>query len=150
MLLDVRTAGNISSSFFPVPGRDSGVVRRYRAGKLEIRIHKNPGYEAENAFVRIEWAATAWHKGRCLFSADLQRDDLRALSSELGISLKELQADYGVKGFYGPETIGLYSSEAKESLGPYLGAQDEETVIDFLVDIVLDTFDEPADPVLLA
>lgn len=148
MLLDIKTADNISSSFYPVPGRDSGVVRRYRAGKLEIRIHKSPSCDAENTFVSVDWAATAWYKDRCLFAVDLQRDDLRALAVETGVSLRELQGDYGVRGFYGPQVIGLYSSEAKESLGPYLGAGDDETVITFLVDIVLDTFDEPEDPVL--
>ena len=148
MLLDLH-ADNINASYFPVPERGSGVVRRYRAGKMEVRIHRSPSYKAENSFVMIEWAATSWYQGRCLFTVNLQRDDLRSLAPHFGVSLKELQGDYGVKGCYGPLMITLYSSVSKESLGEYLGAKDAETVIDFLLSIVLDTFDEPDDPVEL-
>ena len=64
----------------------------------------------------------------------------------MGTSLKELQADYGVKGFYGPMHISLYGEGGKESLGEYLGEKDDDSVIEFLLSLVLDTFDEIAEP----
>lgn len=149
MLLDMRKAENIDASYFPVPEKDSGVVRRYKAGKIYIKTHRRPSYRAENAFVLIEWSCAVWHNGKCLFAANLQRDDLRALSGHLGISVRSLQEDYGVKDFYGPLMIELYSSSSKESLGEYYGSKDEDEVVSFLLGLVLDTFDEPSDPVRL-
>ena len=43
--------------------------------------------------------------------------------------------------------VSLYGNGEKESLGVYQGMNNEEEIIDFLLSLVLDTFDELAEPV---
>ena len=127
-----------------MPG--SAVIKRYRAGNMEIRIHRMPRLSSDSAVIAVPLAATAHIDGRYLFEAGMECDDLRAMAPLMGTSLKELQADYGVKGFYGPMHISLYGEGEKESLGEYLGEKDDDSVTEFLLSLVLDTFDEIAEP----
>ena len=71
------------------------------------------------------------------------------MSPMIGIPLRELQEEYGVKGFYGEPKISLYGEGEKESLGVYQGVNDEEEIIRFLLSVALDTVDEIAEPVLV-
>ena len=102
---------------------------------------------SESAVIDVPLAATAHIDGRYLFEAGFERDDLRAMAPLMGASLKELQADYGVKGFYGPEHVSLYGGGIKESLGEYQGSGKEDDIIRFLLSLVLDSLDELAEPV---
>ena len=63
--------------------------------------------------------------------------------------IKELQADYGVKGFYGEKRVMLYGNGERETLGPYFGSDAEDEVVSFLLSLVLDSFDEIEEPVRL-
>lgn len=146
MILD-RNSDEIDMNAFQTIARpDSAVIKRYKAGDIEIRIHRRPELSSESAVIDVPIAATAHIDGRYLFEAGLERDDLRAMAPLMGTSLKELQADYGVKGFYGPMHISMYGDGIKESLGEYHGTDSEEGMISFLLSIVLDTFDEIAEP----
>ena len=84
-----------------------------------------------------------------IFAATIECEDLRAMAPLMGISLKELQADYGTKGFYGEKRIMLYGNGERESLGPYFGKEEDGEIIQFLLSLVLDSFDEIDDPVKL-
>ena len=67
----------------------------------------------------------------------------------LGESIRDLQNEYGVRGFYGKPMISLYGNDEKESLGQYLGSMDEEAVAEFLLSVIYDSFDTAEDAVKL-
>ena len=146
MILDRNAKEMDLDAFQTIVMPDSAVIRRYKAGDIEIRIHRRPMLSSESAVIDVPLAATAHIGGRYLFEAGFERDDLRAMAPLMGASLKELQADYGVKGFYGPEHVSLYGGGIKESLGEYRGMEDDQSRIEFLLSIILDTFDEIAEP----
>ena len=146
MILDRNEAMAIDGAFPTVPRPDSAVVKRFMAGDIEIRIHRRPELSSDSAVIDVPLAATAHIEGRYLFEAGFERDDLRAMAPLMGMSLKELQADYGVKSFYGPVHISMYGEGGKESLGEYHGSDNEDSMIEFLLSIILDTFDEIAEP----
>ena len=146
MLLNIENAEDLLGTGYPVPEKNSGVVEIWKTDELEIRVQRNPVFQESSAPVVVLWAATAWQDERCLFAVNIEADDLRALAPYMGVSLKQLQADYGVKGFTGTPVIQLYGSGEKESLGTYFGSMNEDAVSPFLIDIVLDTFDEEEEP----
>lgn len=146
MILDRNSDEIDMNAFQTIVRPDSAVIKRYKAGDIEIRIHRRPELSSESAVIDVPLAATAHIEGRYLFEAGLERDDLRAMAPLMGMSLKELQADYGVKSFYGPVHISMYGEGGKESLGEYHGSDNEDSMIEFLLSIILDTFDEIAEP----
>ena len=146
MIIDRNAADSIEMDFPTLPLADSAVARTYRAGDLEIRYHRNPVLSGSSAMIAAPYAMTVHHDGRYLFAVSIERDDLRAMAPMIGIPLRELQEEYGVKGFYGEPKVSLYGSGEKESLGAYQGLNDEKEIVDFLLSVVLDTFDELAEP----
>ena len=141
MILDRNEAMDIEMTFPTIPNPDSAVVRVYTAGGLEMRYHRNAELMGSDVVI-------ASH-GRYIFAVSIERDDLRTMSPMIGIPLRELQEEYGVKGFYGEPKISLYGEGEKESLGVYQGVNDEEEIIRFLLSVALDTVDEIAEPVLV-
>ncbi len=146
MILDRNSTEMDMDAFQTIVRPDSAVIKRYKAGDIEMRIHRRPQLSSESAVIDVPLAVTAYIGGRYLFEAALERDDLRAMAPLMGVSLKELQADYGVRGFYGPMHVSMYGEGSKESLGEYHGIDKEESMIEFLLSVVLDTFDEIAEP----
>ena len=146
MILDRNSAEMDMDAFQTIVRPDSAVIKRYKAGDIEMRIHRRPQLSSESAVIDVPLAVTAYIGGRYLFEAAFERDDLRAMAPLMGVSLKELQADYGVRGFYGPMHVSMYGEGSKESLGSYHGMDNEESMIEFLLSVVLDTFDEIAEP----
>ena len=146
MIIDKDTASGVPS-FPTVPLADSAVVRRYKAGELEIRYHRGAELTGDDVVIYSPYSMTVHYGGRYLFAVSIERDDLRTMAPMMGVPLKELQAEYGVKGFYGDPMITLYGNGEKESLGRYQGENREDEIISFLLSAVLDTFDEVAEPV---
>ena len=147
MIIDRKVAEVILGAFPTLPMPGSAVCRTYNAGDLEIRYHRNPESAGSDVVIAISYAVTVHYKGKYIFASSIERDDLRAISPMIGVPLRELQEEYGVKGFYGEPKVLLYGNGEKESLGPYQGMNKEEEIIDFLLSVVLDTFDELAEPV---
>ncbi|MBO8437065.1 MAG: hypothetical protein IAA97_08820 [Spirochaetes bacterium] len=147
MILDRRETESIEGAFATIPLSDSAVVRCYQAGDIEIRYHRNPELAGSDVMIATPYAVSAYWNGRYIFAAAIEADDLRAIAPMAGIPLRELQEEYGVKGFYGEKKISLYGGGEKESLGEYQGSEKEEDVINFLLSLVLDSLDEIAEPV---
>ena len=147
MIIERDRAESITGSFPTIPDPESAVARVYRAGDLEIRYHRGAELMGSDVVIAAPYSVTVHLGGKYVFAASIERDDLRAMAPMIGMPLKELQAEYGVKGFYGNPVVSLYGCGEKESLGGYQGMQDEEEIIGFLLSLVLDTFDELAEPV---
>ncbi len=149
MILDRNEAMDIEMTFPTIPNPDSAVVRVYTAGGLEMRYHRNAELMGSDVVIASPYSLTVHFNGRYIFAVSIERDDLRTMSPMIGIPLRELQEEYGVKGFYGEPKISLYGEGEKESLGVYQGVNDEEEIIRFLLSVALDTVDEIAEPVLV-
>ena len=150
MIVDRKNAPLLlDGDFDTIPLPDSAVVARYGVSDLEIRFQKGAEAASPLSVVALPYSVSVLCGGRYIFAATIECEDLRAMAPLMGISLKELQADYGTKGFYGEKRIMLYGNGERESLGPYFGKEEDEEIIQFLLSLVLDSFDEIDDPVKL-
>lgn len=149
MILDRKECESIVGSFPTIPDENSAVAKRYQVGDLEVRYHRNGEAIGSDVMIAIPYSLSVHWNGKYIFAVSIERDDLRAISPMIGVPLRELQEEYGVKGFYGDPKVSLYGNGEKESLGDYQGMNKEEEIIDFLLSVVLDTFDELAEPVEL-
>ncbi len=146
MILDRRETDSIIGTFPTIPDPDSAVVRVYKAADLEMRYHRNAELMGSDVVIYTPYSITVHYQGRYIFAVSIERDDLRAMAPMIGVPLRELQEEYGVKGFYGEPKVSLYGGEEKESLGTYQGMNDEEEIIRFLLSAALDSLDEIAEP----
>ncbi len=150
MIIDRNTAPTLEESGFKeIPDENAPISLAYTVSDLEIRYRRSAPSVSELSVVYLPYSVTVRHKGRTIFAATIECDDLRAMSPLMGVSLRELQSDYSTKGFYGPKRIMLYGNGERESLGPYVGSEKEDEVISFLLSLVLDSFDEIDEPVRL-
>ena len=150
MIIDRNSAPSLlGSGFDSIPLPDSAVVARYGISDLEIRFQKMAECASSLSVVALPYSVSVLCAGRYIFAAAIECEDLRAMAPLMGISLKDLQADYGTKGFYGEKRIMLYGNGERESLGPYYGKEEDDEIISFLLSLVLDSFDEIEDPVKL-
>lgn len=150
MIIDRTKAPSLlDGDFDTIPMPDSAVVSRYSVADLEIRFQRGAELVSPLAVVYVPYSVSVIHDGRYVFAATIECDDLRAMAPLIGTSLKELQADYGVKGFYGEKRVMLYGNGERETLGPYFGSDAEDEVVSFLLSLVLDSFDEIEEPVRL-
>ena len=150
MIIDRKNAPSLlDGNFDSIPLPDSAVVARYGVSDLEIRYQKSAECASQLSVVALPYSVSVLCNGHYIFAATIECEDLRAMAPLMGISLKELQADYGTKGFYGEKRIMLYGNGERESLGPYYGKEDDEDITQFLLSLVLDSFDEIEDPVRL-
>ena len=147
MIIDKTEAQPLD--FPTIPMKDSAVKARYSFDDMEIRYHRGPELKGDDVMIYTPFSMTVYYNGKCIFAASIEEDDLRALSPMLGESIRDLQAEYGVRGFYGNPMISLYGNGEKESLGHYLGTEDEEAVMEFLLSLVYDSFDSAEDAVRL-
>ena len=108
---------------------------------MVFTLLKDPLPIGEDSIVQIMWALKAEIGTDAVYSIQIERDDLRILSSLTGESLRVLQEDYGIKGFFSPMSVIMYGSGIREALGEYTGGKREEEITAFLLDSALDSLD---------
>ena len=116
-------------------------IKRWKSEDVVFKLLKNPIPVGEDSIVEIVWALVAEINGNVVYSIQMERDDLRILSSLTGESLRVLQEDYGNKGFFSPMSVTMYGSGIREALGEYTGGKREEEITAFLLDSALDSLD---------
>ena len=121
-------------------------IKRWKSEDVVFRLLKNPIPVGEDSIVEIVWALVAEIDGDVVYSIQMERDDLRILSSLTGESLRVLQEDYGIRGFFSPMKVTMYGSGTRESLGEYLGGKSDDEIIGYLLDAALDSLDVIEDP----
>ncbi len=150
MLIDVESASTITAvEISCAPRAQAGVVKRFRAGDVDILFEKGPGSLAGQDLMYIEYALIALYKGSYRYAVTVEKTDLRSLASSLGLSVKELQADYGTKGFYVEPKVFQYGNGEREEFGPLTEEERDEFILPYLMDILLDSIDSGEDPVEL-
>ena len=121
-------------------------IKRWKSEDVVFKLLKNPIPVGEDSIVEIVWALVAEIDGDVVYSIQIERDDLRILSSLTGESLRVLQEDYGIRGFFSPMKVTMYGSGTRESLGEYLGGKSDDEIIGYLLDAALDSLDVIEDP----
>ena len=121
-------------------------IKRWKSEDVVFKLLKNPIPVGEDSIVEIVWALVAEINGNVVYSSQMERDDLRILSSLTGESLRVLQEDYGIRGFFSPMKVTMYGSGTRESLGEYLGGKSDDEIIGYLLDAALDSLDVIEDP----
>ena len=121
-------------------------IKRWKSEDVVFKLLKNPIPVGEDSIVEIVWALVAEINGNVVYSIQMERDDLRILSSLTGESLRVLQEDYGIRGFFSPMKVTMYGSGTIESLGEYLGGKSDDEIIGYLLDAALDSLDVIEDP----
>ena len=121
-------------------------IKRWKSEDVVFKLLKNPIPVGEDSIVEIVWALVAEINGNVVYSIQMERDDLRILSSLTGESLRVLQEDYGIRGFFSPMKVTMYGSDTRESLGEYIGGKSEDEIVGYLLDAALDSLDVIEDP----
>ena len=121
-------------------------IKRWKSEDVVFKLLKNPIPVGEDSIVEIVWALVAEINGNVVYSIQMERDDLRILSSLTGESLRVLQEDYGIRGFFSPMKVTMYGSGTRESLGEYLSGKSDDEIIGYLLDAALDSLDVIEDP----
>ena len=121
-------------------------IKRWKSEDVVFKLLKNPIPVGEDSIGEIVWALVAEINGNVVYSIQMERDDLRILSSLTGESLRVLQEDYGIRGFFSPMKVTMYGSGTRESLGEYLGGKSDDEIIGYLLDAALDSLDVIEDP----
>lgn len=141
MIIDKRLADSIDKAELPnAADPDSYAFKRYSAEGLDVRFMRMPKPLSDTSLVSIEYSLAALYKGEYIYSVAIEHEDLRELSSYLGVSVKELQNDYQTKGFFTPSHIVAYGDGKKEDLG-LITAKDESAIFQILSDTLLDSLD---------
>ena len=143
MILDKKEASVLTRmDWATLPDTKSAISKREvdEETGLELVFMRNPQSAGSVSLVMLTHSVAARRDGDMIFAASLEALDLRSLSSALGESVKNLQMEYGVRGFLTPERIVLYGNGEKEDLGVYLGERRDDEIFDFLRSLFEDSF----------
>ena len=146
MTIDRDNISPIDRTLSPNIAGKGREIKRWKSEDVVFRLLKNPIPVGEDSIVEIVWALVAEIDGDVVYSIQMERDDLRILSSLTGESLRVLQEDYGIRGFFSPIKVTMYGSGTRESLGEYLGGKSDDEIIGYLLDAALDSLDVIEDP----
>ena len=146
MTIDRDNISPIDRTLSPNIAGKGREIKRWKSEDVVFKLLKNPIPVGEDSIVEIVWALVAEIDGDVVYSIQMERDDLRILSSLTGESLRVLQEDYGIRGFFSPIKVTMYGSGTRESLGEYLGGKSDDEIIGYLLDAALDSLDVIEDP----
>ena len=146
MTIDRDNMSPIDRTLSPNSAGRGREIKRWKSEDVVFKLLKNPIPVGEDSIVEIVWALVAEINGNVVYSIQMERDDLRILSSLTGESLRVLQEDYGIRGFFSPMKVTMYGSGTRESLGEYLGGKSDDEIIGYLLDAALDSLDVIEDP----
>ncbi len=163
MLVDFNSLAPIEKiqwHFLPNPedGWIPGEI--YRCQDALCILQKQPVCVSQDDLIAVEWSASVFRKRRQasgrfkkpldayeqVLSVSIEREDLRALAEASGTDLRELQEEYGTKGYFSSCRCKVYSAEEYEDLGPCENFIRLEDARQFLLEAVCDTLDIVAKP----
>jgi len=119
----------------------------WKCGPLVCTLLKNPACRNGEQLVSIPYSMIVKRDGAVILAVSLEKEDLRALSYTMGISLRELQDEYQTKGNFSELRGFVYSDSTREDQGVYDGDMDLQSIRIFFLETVCDTFDILSEPV---
>lgn len=142
MLVDINSAEVIGKYDYPsLPEAECNVVRRYRAGNVEISFLRTPRCAGGEDLTYIHYSLVARTGDGVICVVSAESLDLRSLALSLGCSVKDVQRDYGTKGFLSPASLVIYGNGQRDDLGPVQLEMKEEFVLPYMMDYLLDSLD---------
>lgn len=142
MLVDIDNAAPLGEHDFPTLARSGcNVTRRFRAGRLDILFEQLPPSAGGEDLSYIHWALIALLDGRNMCTVSVESLDLRSLAASSGVPVKELQREYGTRGYLAEPMLYIYGDGQREELGPVPMALEEELLLPYMMDYLLDSMD---------
>jgi len=147
MLVDVKKAKTLSWHDFPsLPAVGVNVVRRFKAGDVDIILEHEPKCASGEDLTYVEHALFAIFEGNAKCCVTLEMTDLRSLASHLGVSVKSLQKEYSAHSFFVEPKLALYGNGVREAFGEVIGTMGDEDALKTLMNALLDAIDSPDEP----
>ncbi len=148
MLVDISSCIPLTRHDFPsLPGEGVNIVRRFTAGDIDILFEKMPPSASGEDIVYIHYSLIAKHGGDTVCVVSLESIDLRSLASSTGESVKEIQREYGTRGFLSPARLVIYGNGEKEEMEGLSVELRDEYVLPYMMDYLLDALDCADEPV---
>ncbi|MGN0907923.1 MAG: hypothetical protein ACI4NM_12320 [Bullifex sp.] len=142
MLVDMHKAPALSGHDYPsVPDWNVSPSKRFACADVTINYYRNVRTASGEDYVCIAHSLVAFHDGVPRFAVSVEKQDLRSLSSLLGTQLRDLQKEYGVKGYLTEGAVILYGNGEREEMGALQTEEKEEYLLPYLFDILLDSID---------
>lgn len=150
MFLDPDTQTPIDALIWhSLPDEAARPLQHWQIGTLEGVLYKNPPTRSAESLVALPYSLVIKREMRPILVISLEMEDLRSLALSFGCSLRQLQEEYQTKGVFGPVYGYLYTTEKRETLGPYTASLTDEEATAFLLEAALDIFDLVDEPTLL-
>ena len=149
MIVNKYISEEIDPSLFPnAPAPNSNIIKRFIADGIKLALEQNPSCIGLSPIVDVPFALVALNEDdEYIYSVSIEKIDLRILSSLIGVSVKQLQEEEGVKGFFTSPHIVMYGDGKREDLGVFPGTISIDTIADSLMEYALDSLDLIEDPV---
>lgn len=142
MLVDIDTAQPLGRHDFPtLAACGCNVTRRFRAGRLDIIMEHLPPSAGGEDLAYVHWALMALLEDRLMCVVSIESLDLRSLAASTSVSMKELQREYGTRSHLTEPMLYIYGDGQREELGPVPMALEEELVLPYMMDYLLDSMD---------
>lgn len=142
MLVDMHRSPVLSGHDYPsVPDWTAHPAKRFSCADVTINYYRNVRTASGEDYVCIAHSLVAFYEDKPRFAVSVEKQDLRSLSSLLGTPLRDLQQEYGVKGYLTEGTVVMYGNGERDELGPLQTEEKEEYLLPCLFDILLDSID---------
>lgn len=142
MLIDISSCIPLTRhDFSSLPKEGVNVVKRFTSGGIEIIFEKNPPSDSGEDLVYIHYSLIAKSGDDTVCVVSVESLDLRSLASSLGESVKEIQREYGTRGFLSPAHLVIYGNGEKEEMEGLSIELRDEYVLPYMMDFLLDTLD---------
>ena len=150
MLVDVHKAPQLSrEDYSSIPDVNSPAVKRFKCGDVIINYYKNVKTSSGEDYVLIAYSLVAFYDNKAKVAVSIEKQDLRALSQMLNLSLRELQKENNTRGIYGSGEVVMYGDGQREEYGPLSVEEKDEYLLPFLFDLLLDSIDYIDEVILL-
>ena len=142
MLIDISSCIPLTRhDFSSLPKEGVNVVKRFTSGGIEIIFEKNPPSDSGEDLVYIHYSLIAKSGDDTVCVVSVESLDLRSLASSLGESVKEIQREYGTRGFLSPAHLVIYGNGEKEEMEGLSIELRDEYVLPYMMDFLLDALD---------
>ena len=142
MLLDIHKAPALSrEDFSSVPDTSALPAKKFKCGDVFVNYYKNVKTASGEDYVLIAYSLVAFFDKKPKVAVSIEKQDLRALSGMLGLSLRELQKENNTRGLYGSAEVVMYGDGQREEFGPLGVEEKDEYLLPFLFDLLLDSID---------
>lgn len=142
MLIDISSCIPLTRhDFSSLPKEGVNVVKRFTAGGIQILFEKNPPSASGEDLVYIHYSLIAKSGDDTVCVVSVESLDLRSLALSLGESVKEIQREYGTRGFLAPAHLVIYGNGEKEEMEGLSIELRDEYVLPYMMDFLLDALD---------